>query len=128
MPYVFVEELAEGQNEADVLEAASYRELQTSFDELQTSLDVITEERDELQRSYDEAVSARDELQRSYDEAVSARDSLEQELGEAKTKFANAFLSSPQKAKNVAAGEVREQETPMTFATLFTERKNLNGD
>lgn len=107
MPYVFVEELAEGQEEADVLEATSYRELQTS-------LDAMTAERDELQRS--------------YDEAVSERDSLEQELGEAKTKFANAFLSSPQKAKNVAAGEVREQEKPMTFATLFAERKNLNGN
>ena len=114
MPYVFVEELAEGQEEADVMGAASYRELQTSLDELQTSLDGMTAERDELQRS--------------YDEAVSARDSLEQELCEAKTKFANAFLSSPQKAKNVAAREVREQEKAMTFATLFTERKNLNGN
>lgn len=114
MPYVFVEELAEGQEEADVLEAASYRELQTSLDEIQNSLDIMTEERDGLQRS--------------YDEAVSERDRLEQELGEAKTKFANAFLSSPQKAKNVAAGEVLEQEKPMTFATLFTERKNLNGN
>lgn len=114
MPYVFVEELAEGQEEADVMEASSYRELQTSFDELQTSLEGMTAERDELQRS--------------YDESVSARDSLEQELVEAKTKFANAFLSSPQKAKNAAAGEVLEQEKPMTFATLFAERKNLNGN
>lgn len=114
MPYVFVEELAEGQEEADVLEASSYRELQTSLDEINNSLEIMTKERDGLQRS--------------YDEAVSERDRLEQELGEAKTKFANAFLSSPQKAKIGAAGEVLEQEKPMTFATLFTERKNLNGN
>ena len=121
MPYVFVEELAEGQEEADVLEAAYYRELQTSLDELQTSLDVMAAERDVM-------AAERDGLQRSYDEAVLARDSLERELDEAKTKFANAFLSSPQKAKKVAADEVHEQEKAMTFATLFTERKNLNGN
>lgn len=107
MPYVFVEELAEGQVEADVFDASAYNELQTS-------LEGMTAERDELQRN--------------YDEAIGARDNLERELGEAKTKFANAFLSSPQKAKDTAAVDAKKQEKPMTFATLFAGRNTRNGD
>lgn len=101
MPYIYVEELSEGMEEADVYQA-------DEFGALKASLDATISERDEL-RSVNENL-------------VSERDNLAAELDDAKTKFANAFLSSPQKAKQVQEDEARTENKPSDFNSLFTGR------
>ena len=108
MPYLYVDELPEGQEGADVRSVDEYYAL-------------------EIER--DTAVGARDELQRAYDELSGERDSLAAELDDAKTKFANAFLSSPQKAKARQAEDMRSEDAaPKTFDTLFKERNPSNAN
>ena len=67
MPYIFVEELQEGQEEAQVVERAEY---------------------DGLSQQLEEAREQRDQ-------AISRAESAEQGLREAKEKYANTFLSKP---------------------------------
>ncbi len=107
MPYVFVEELGEGQEAVDVRSVDEYNALEIELDT---------------------AVGARDELQHSYDELVNERDSLAAELDDAKTKFANAFLSSPQKAKENNSNEMKHEEKPQNFKSLFTGRNKSNAN
>lgn len=56
------------------------------------------------------------------------RDNLARELDAAKTKFANAFLSSPQHAKQVQKQETKEEDMPSTFDTLFKGRNKYNAN
>lgn len=56
------------------------------------------------------------------------RDNLARELDAAKTKFANAFLSSPQHAKQVQKQETKEEDMPSTFDTLFNGRNKYNAN
>lgn len=107
MPYIFVEELEDGMEEADVRSVDEYNALELSLET---------------------AVGERDELQRLYDEAAGQRDDLASELDDAKTKFANAFLSTPQRAKESQRQEMRAEERPMTFQELFSERNPRNGN
>lgn len=107
MPYVFMEELEEGYEEAEVKSVDEYNALQLSLDTM---------------------TGAMDELQRKYDELSGEKDNLASELDDAKTKFANAFLSSPQKAKDRQREEMREEERPMTFNELFTGRNKANAN
>lgn len=108
MPYIEVEELEEGQEAADVRSADEYNAL-------------------EVER--DTAVGERDELQRMYDELSGERDSLAAELDDAKRKFADSFLSSPERAKEMQRREMRSEESaPKTFDTLFKERNPGNAN
>lgn len=96
MPYVFVEELGEGQEEADVVE--------------RDVTDAIADERDEA-RSQVESLT-------------SERDSLAQQLNAAKTKFADAFLSTPQKAVEEQKQNVHKQDSVSSYSELFNGRKS----
>lgn len=53
---------------------------------------------------------------------------MARELDAAKTKFANAFLSSPQHAKQVQKQETKEEDMPSTFDTLFKGRNKYNAN
>ena len=101
MPYVYIDELADGQVEADVRSADDYTAL-------------------EMER--DTVIGERDTIQRMYDELSGERDTLAVELDDAKRKFADSFLSSPQSAKRVQAREMKSEERPKTFNELFTGR------
>lgn len=93
MPYVYMDELPDGMEEAAVYSEEDYN-----------------------------GVAAQLELAQSENaELAVERDNLARELDAAKTKFANAFLSSPQHAKQVQAQEVKE-DMPSTFETLFAGR------
>lgn len=107
MPYIFVEELTDEQEAADVVSREEY--------------EAIIQERDN-------AVSEKETLQTNLDETIVDRDRLSEELNSAKTKFANAFLSSPQHAKDVQKSEMAEEETPKTFRTLFEERNSYHAN
>lgn len=100
MPYVFMDELPEGMEEAAVYSEEDYND-----------------------------VTARLERAQSENAELAAeRDGLAKELDAAKTKFANAFLSSPQRAGQVQAQEVKEEDRPSTFETLFAGRNKYNAN
>lgn len=76
----------------------------------------------------DEAIAARDELQKGVDALTSERDNLAAQLDEAKTKFADAFLSSPEKMKRTQEAEIRAEDKPATFESLFSGRNPTNAN
>lgn len=99
MPYVYYDELEDGMEAAEVKGVEEYNAL-------------------EAQRTA---------LQEQYDTLVTERDSLSKELMDAKTKFANAFLSSPQKMKQDNADDLRHEDVAMSYDQLFAERgRNAN--
>ena len=69
MPYVFVEELSDGQTEADVVERDEYVQLQASLEEIRNQRDTAIERAVEAERGWSEA----------------------------KEKYANTFLTTPSK-------------------------------
>lgn len=87
MPYVYMDELPDGMEEATVYSEEDYNGVTAQLEQVQTE-----------------------------------RDNLASELDAAKTKFANAFLSSPQHAKQVQKQETKEEDMPSTFDTLFKGR------
>lgn len=93
MPYVYMDELPDGMEEATVYSEEDYSGVAAQLEQAQTE-----------------------------------RDNLARELDAAKTKFANAFLSSPQHAKQVQAQEVNEEDRPSTFDTLFAGRNKYNAN
>lgn len=93
MPYVYMDELPDGMEEATVYSEEDYNGVTAQLEQLQTE-----------------------------------RDNLASELDAAKTKFANAFLSSPQHAKQVQKQETKEEDMPSTFDTLFKGRNKYNAD
>ena len=100
MPYVYMDEVPDGMEEAAV-----YSE-----------------------EDYDGVTAQLEQAQAENAELAAERDDLARELDAAKTKFANAFLSSPHHAKQVQAQEVREEDKPSTFDTLFAGRNKYNAD
>lgn len=99
MPYVYYDELEEGMEAAEVRGVDEYNALETR----------------------------NAELQEQYDTLVTERDSLSKELLDAKTKFANAFLSSPQKMKQENAADLKHEDEAMTYDKLFSGRsRNAN--
>ena len=100
MPYVFMDELPEGMEEATVYSEEDYNDVAARLEQAQGENTELAAERDDLAR----------------------------ELDAAKTKFANAFLSSPQHAKCVQAREVHPEDSPSTFETLFAGRNKYNAD
>lgn len=107
MPYVYVEELADGQEEADVRTAEEYSEMEAALNSM---------------------VNERDEFQRLYDETVTERDDLMSELDDAKRKFADSFLSSPQKMKRENREDMLSEDTVTTFEQLFRGRNPYNAN
>ena len=90
MPYVFVEELAEGQEAADVVERAQYDQLAAELDTANTNLEA----------------------------AVDKGVALEAEVKEAKRKYATAFLAKP--VEHVAQQPVEVPKTVGSgFDALF---------
>lgn len=93
MPYVYMDELPDGMEEATVYSEEDYNGVTAQLEQVQTE-----------------------------------RDNLASELDAAKTKFANAFLSSPQHAKQVQKQETKEEDMPSTFDTLFKGRNKYNAN
>ena len=93
MPYVYMDELPDGMEEAIVYSEEDYNGVTAQLEQVQTE-----------------------------------RDNLAMELDAAKTKFANAFLSSPQHAKQVQKQETKEEDMPSTFDTLFKGRNKYNAN
>lgn len=107
MPFVFVDELSEGQEEAEVYSPDEYNALM-------------------MER--DTAIGRAEEFERQVSELTGERDSLMGELDDAKRKFADSFLSSPEHMKQTQRQEMREEERPSTFASLFKGRNKENAN
>lgn len=107
MPYVYVEELGEGQEAAAVIDAAEAEGLNARIGELE---------------------SAAEEAEARNSALSAERDDLARQLDEAKQKFANAFLSSPERAKIVQRDDVAQDSKPMTFQELFNERNKYDAN
>lgn len=100
MPYVYMDELPDGMEEA-----------------------IVHSEED-----YNGVTAQLEKVQAENTELAIERDNLAKELDAAKTKFANAFLSSPQHAKQVQKQEAKGEDMPSTFDTLFKGRNNHNAN
>lgn len=80
------------------------------------------------EEDYNEVTANLERTQTENAELATERDNLARELDAAKTKFANAFLSSPQHAKQVQRQETKEEDMPSTFETLFAGRNKYNAN
>lgn len=98
MPYIFKEELDEGDEAVEVYTPDQYN--------------AIIEERDNL-------ITERDTLTNSYNQMASERDNLSIQLVEAKTKFADAFLSKPKPEPPAPPDPVKSYDKIDSFDTLF---------
>lgn len=107
MPYVFVDELAEGQEEADVYSPDDYNAVMMERD---TAIGQIEDFRNQVR------------------ELTGERDSLMGQLDDAKRKFADSFLTSAASVKKAQNDDVRSESTPSTFDTLFRERNPRNAN
>lgn len=97
MPYVFKEELEEGEVESDVVERGEY--------------DAVLQERDQLMTQRDDAISRAEIAERGWEES--------------RNKYADAFLSSPARAKREQEGNVKKDGTVRSYKQLFEEREGL---
>lgn len=97
MPYIFVEEIEEGQQEADVVEKDIVDAVASERDQLKTTLDEVTKERDEL---------------------VTERDDLKSELTNTKVKYADAFMSQLKDPKERKPEPPKEHKVS-SFDELF---------
>lgn len=107
MPYVYYDELPEGEQEADVRSADEYNAI-------------------EMER--DTVIGERDAIQRELEEMTGQRDNLAAELDDAKRKFADSFLSSPEKMKRENAADLRHEDAVTSFDQLFRERNPQNAN
>lgn len=107
MPYAYYDELPEGVEEADAYSPDDYN--------------AIAMERDTV-------IGERDALRLDLETMTQARDSLATQLDDAKRKFADSFLSSPTMMKAAQAGDLRSEDKPKTFETLFAERNPKNAN
>lgn len=96
MPYVFREELADGEEAADVVERADYSQLEMS-------LATVTGERDK---------------------AIARAEEAEGEAARMKDKYAKRFLTTASAAKKELEEDVKRDTGPRTFKELFAEREN----
>lgn len=94
MPYIFVEELMEGQTEADVVERADY----------------------------DAIITERDEVLTQRDTAIDRAETAESELKAQKQKYADAFFNTPEGAKRWQNEDVKKDGRVYTFNQLFEDR------
>ena len=99
MPYIEVEELAEGQEAAEVYSAEDYNALNDQLTSMTTE---------------------RDALQQSVDALNAEKDKLTNDLSDAKTRFADAFLTQ----KPPVPTEPSEPPyRPATFSSLFKTKE-----
>lgn len=96
MPYIFVEELEEGQEAAEVYGKDEY---------------------DQLKADYDNLGKERDELSTSIESLGNENKGLQQSLDDAKKKFAQSFLDSIDKPMKGSGGEPAYH--PATIESLF---------
>lgn len=109
MPYVFKEELAEGETAAEVFSLDEKKDMQDRIDEL------------ELQAL--ESEDGLNSLRAERDELAGQLETVKKSLDDAKKKFANAFLSSPQQAKSSQGDDVKkDSKGAVTLSQLFNER------
>ena len=128
MPYVFVEELEEGREEAQVVDASEYSALQLEYDTAVGARDMLQQSVDALEQERDDLAEERDNLAGERDAIASERDSLAAQLDDAKTKFADAFLSSPQRAKEVQREDAAGEGRTYTFDELFAGRNKYHAN
>lgn len=95
MPYVFKEVLDEEEVEADV----------------------VTRE------DYDAVIAEKDEIMTQRDDAITRAETAEAGWAEARNKYADAFLSSPARAKEEQAKNVKKDSTVTSFSQLFEQRE-----
>lgn len=93
MPYVFKEVLDEGELEADVVERADY----------------------------DEVIRERDELVTQRDGLIERAETAEKGWRESRNKYADAFLTNPQRGKD----EQKKDSRPQSFEELFASREGM---
>lgn len=98
MPYIYRDELHEGE----------------------VGVDVFSKE------DYDKILNERDEVIVQRDEALGQISQLESALRESKRKFADTFLSSPERAKQQMANDVRAESKVSTFNELFNMKGTYN--
>ena len=96
MPYIFVEELEEGVEYADVVSAEDFNALQTSFADMQSQRDA----------------------------AIERAEAGEAEAKRMKDKYANRFLTTAAQAKQELKEDVDRDTGPRSFSELFAEREN----
>lgn len=94
MPYIYVDELEEGQTEAEVVDRADY----------------------------DAVITERDEVLTQRDTAIERAETAETELKAQKQKYADAFFSTPEGAKRWQNEDVRKDGRAYTFGQLFEDR------
>ena len=96
MPYIFVEEIEEGVEYADVVSAEDYSTLQASFEDLV------------MQR----------------DAAIERAEAGEAEAKRMKDKYASRFLTTAAQAKEDLKDDIERDSGPRSFVELFAEREN----
>ena len=98
MPYVYREELGEGEVEADVVERSDY--------------DAVIVERDELATQRDTLIERAETAERGW--------------AESRNKYADAFLTSPARIKKEQEEDVRSDGLPHSYQQLFDMRGTTN--
>lgn len=94
MPYVWREEVEEGDDVRDVVERSDY--------------DAVIEERDQL-------VTQRDGL-------IERAEAAEEGWRQAKNKYADAFITSAANVKRDQANDVKKDGSPSSYSELFRTR------
>lgn len=107
MPYAFYDELPEGVEEVEAYSPDDYNA---------------------LAMEWDTTIGERDALRLDLEAMTQERDSLAMQLDDAKRKFADSFLSSPAKMKAAQGADLRSEDQPKTFDTLFKERNPENAN
>lgn len=96
MPYIYVEELGEGQEAADVVERADY----------------------------DAVITERDEVITQRDGAIDRAEAAEADLKAQKQKYADRFFNTAEGAKKWQDTDVKKDGTAYTFSQLFNQRSD----
>lgn len=97
MPYVFKEILDDGEVESEVVERSQY--------------DAVIQERDQLMSQRDEAIVRAETAEKGWEES--------------RNKYADAFLSSPARAKKEQNDNVKKDGTVRSYRQLFEEREGM---
>lgn len=97
MPYIFKEEIEEGEVEAEVVSREEY--------------DAVIQDRDELMVQRDAAIVRAEDAEKGWEEA--------------RNKYADAFLTSPARVKREQAADVKRDGQPTTYKELFSMREGM---
>lgn len=95
MPYAYYEELPEGIEAADVVDRSEY----------------------------DAVITERDEIATQRDGAIERAESAEADARKAKEKYANAFLTTPNRVKEEQKANVKKDSGVQSFAQLFAKKE-----